>query len=511
MNENLEGISKAGVGSDDGNDLASFGYRQELVRTLGSFSSFAAGFSYISILTGTFQTFYLGFGMGGPAFFWTWPFVLLGQLLVALCFAELAAHYPLSGGVYQWSKYVATPGVAWMTGWIYLACLVVTLAAVALALQNILPQIDSSFQIIGDASLQADAARNGVLLGGALILISVLVNSVGVRVLSAFNNVGVFCELLGAASLIVLLAAHALRSPGAAVLDTGGNPRSWGYLRPFLASAALTASYVMFGFDTAGSLAEETKNPRVRAPRAILQCLLAAGIAGLLLLLFSLMAAPDLKAPELTKSSGGLGLIVTSAVGTQLSKIFLWDVVLAIFACLLAVHSGLVRILFAMARDNQLPWSHWLKRVSPRAQIPVAPVIASGLLALGFLLMNVNSPKLVEMVTSVAVVWANAAYFLVVTGLLFRRLKRGPLPAGAVSGLRPFSLGRWGLPVNILAVLWSGFLFINAGWPRVEIYGADPFQRFSALWLTFSLVALGSAYYWFAQRGKGSPVPNLAS
>ena len=54
--------------SDDSEDLARFGYRQELTRTLGSFSSFAAGFSYLSILTGLFQMFYLGFGAGGPAF-----------------------------------------------------------------------------------------------------------------------------------------------------------------------------------------------------------------------------------------------------------------------------------------------------------------------------------------------------------------------------------------------------------------------------------------------------------
>src|SRR5437870_10903441 len=100
----------------DNNDLASFGYRQELKRSLGSFSAFAAGFSYISILTGLFQMFHLGYQAGGPAFFWTWPTVFVGQLLVALCFAELAAHYPLSGGVYQWSKCVGSGAMGWMAG-----------------------------------------------------------------------------------------------------------------------------------------------------------------------------------------------------------------------------------------------------------------------------------------------------------------------------------------------------------------------------------------------------------
>src|SRR5262249_45018912 len=76
-------------------------YKPVLRPSLRSFSSFAAGFSYLSILTGVTQYFYLGYGAGGPAFFWTWPAVFAGQLLVALCFAELSARHPLAGGVYQ--------------------------------------------------------------------------------------------------------------------------------------------------------------------------------------------------------------------------------------------------------------------------------------------------------------------------------------------------------------------------------------------------------------------------
>lgn len=53
--------------------------------------------------------FYLGFGAGGAAFIWSWPLVFTGQFLVALGFAELAAHYPLSGGAYQWSKLAGSP------------------------------------------------------------------------------------------------------------------------------------------------------------------------------------------------------------------------------------------------------------------------------------------------------------------------------------------------------------------------------------------------------------------
>src|SRR5205085_12260749 len=105
----------------DAAEAPPFGYKQELDRSLSAFASFAAGFSYLSILTGMFQTFYLGYGPGGPAFFWTWPAVFAGQFLVALCFAELAAHYPLAGGVYQWSKFAGSGAVGRMAGWVYLA------------------------------------------------------------------------------------------------------------------------------------------------------------------------------------------------------------------------------------------------------------------------------------------------------------------------------------------------------------------------------------------------------
>src|ERR1700685_4805825 len=81
----------------DSDELAGFVYKQELDRSLGSFSSFAAGFSYISILTGVFELFGFGFNNAGPAVWWSWLVGLAGQMAVALCFAELAGQVPLGG------------------------------------------------------------------------------------------------------------------------------------------------------------------------------------------------------------------------------------------------------------------------------------------------------------------------------------------------------------------------------------------------------------------------------
>src|SRR5258707_10533873 len=110
--------------------LQKFGYRQELRRTLGFLSNFAVAFSYISVSTGTFSLFYLGILAGGPAFFWTWPIVAIGQFIVALNFAELSSHFPIAGSIYQWSKRLSGHSLGWFTGWIYFFAGILTITAV---------------------------------------------------------------------------------------------------------------------------------------------------------------------------------------------------------------------------------------------------------------------------------------------------------------------------------------------------------------------------------------------
>ena len=177
------------IAASDESDLSRFGYSQSLGRSLGGFSSFAAGFAYISILTGLFQMVPLGYRAAGPAFFWTWPVVALGQMSVALCFAELAGQYPLCGSVYQWAKNVGNEGWGWIAGWVSLAGSIAALAAVAMALQAALPAISPAFQFVGDASEPVDASRNAVILACVLIALTTALNARGVTLMAAFNNV----------------------------------------------------------------------------------------------------------------------------------------------------------------------------------------------------------------------------------------------------------------------------------------------------------------------------------
>src|ERR1700712_4776545 len=235
------------AGARDAQDLAEFGYQQQLHRKLGSYASFAAGFSFVSILTTVFQLFFFGFSFGGAAFFWTWPVVFVGQLMVALCFAELAARFPISGCIYQWSRRLTTATFGWFAGWTMLIAQIVTVSAAAIALQVVLPTLWSGFQLVGSdpALTSSDGATNAVLLGVILITFTTIINAIGVSLMSRINVIGVTCELIGVVALVILLFTHAERGPSAVLHQTGAAPG--GYFSAFIISS-LMAAYVMVGF-----------------------------------------------------------------------------------------------------------------------------------------------------------------------------------------------------------------------------------------------------------------------
>lgn len=460
---------------DDARDLAGFGYEQQLHRKLGAYASFASGFSFVSILTTVFQLFGFGFGFGGGAFFWTWPLVFGGQLLVALCFAELAAHYPIAGCIYQWSRRLSTGTTGWFAGWTMLVGQIISVSAAAIALQVVLPLVWSGFQIVGgDPSLTSTSgATNAVLLGAILVAVTTIVNAVGVKVMSLINSIGVTCELIGVVLLVALLFTHAKRSPGVVTQTTGGHGYAWAFL-----ASALMAAYVMYGFDSAGELSEETRAPRRTAPRAIIRALVVSGIGGALLLLGALMAAPSVTDGRL--ASGGLPYVVTSRLSTGVGKALLIDVAIAISVCTLAIQTAATRLTFSMSRDGVLPWSKRLSRVNRRTGTPILPAIIVGLVAVAILLVNVGQAQLFTAVTGVSVVVVYSAYLLVTVPLLYRRLRgwphRGsgasPDDPGAGDGTGHFRLGRWGIPVNLAAVAYGLFMTVNIAWPRESVY--DP-------------------------------------
>jgi urea carboxylase system permease len=492
-----------GAGGDHSDELAEFGYKQELDRSIGKFASFAAGISYISILTGVFQLFFFGFALGGPAYWWTWPMVFAGQVMVALLFAELAANYPVAGSIYNWGKRVGNATIAWLGGWMMLTASVVTLAAVALAYQYTLPQIWSVFQFVGDGTGKYDYSINAVLLGSVLILFTTIINAIGVKLMAQINSAGVFIELIAAVLLIVLLAVNITRGPDVLFETHGtGEGRDWGYLGAFL-TAALASAYVMYGFDTASSLGEETLDPRRTAPKAIMRAVVASFILGGLILLFAILSVSDINSPDI--AAGGLQFVVLDVLGSTMGKVFLICVAIAVTVCCLAVHTATIRMMFAMARDNNLPAGERLAKVDPKRKTPVVPAVLVGVLALLILVVNIQQPQIFTVITSIGIIMIYVAYLLVTVPMLASRL-RGQWPPRDARAKGYFTLGKLGLPINVIAVLWGAGMAINLAWPRKEVYNAtEPFHwylQYGAVLFVGVVFFGGLLYYWLVQRHK---------
>ncbi|GAA3357126.1 hypothetical protein GCM10017744_026520 [Streptomyces antimycoticus] len=72
----------------------------------------------------------------------------------------------------------------------------------------------------------------------------------------------------------------------------------------------------------------------------------------------------------------------------------------------------------------------------------------------------INQPQIFSVVTSIAIIMIYFAYLMVTLPMLVRRLRGQWRPAEG-----RFTLGRLGLPVNVLAVLWGTAMTVNLAWP----------------------------------------------
>src|SRR6202171_4155834 len=274
----------------DATDLGRFGYKQELRRVLGVYSSFAVAFSYISPSTGIFTLFApIGLAIAGPFFFWSWPLVALGQFIIALNFAEVSSHFPVAGSGYQWTKYLSNRAYSWMTGWVYLFAGILTVTGVVatvpgLVLISLLNNLGIGIENI---------PRNQIIIALLVLASTTLLNIFGVRLVALINNTGVVFEILGMVVFALILLIFYHHQPASVLVDTqylGSNNQIGGFL-----GAVFMSLFVIYRFATRTALAEETKNPRVEAPKAVLGSVVGAFIIGTVFLLALIIAIPDMQ------------------------------------------------------------------------------------------------------------------------------------------------------------------------------------------------------------------------
>jgi amino acid transporter len=495
----------------DEQDLARFGYKQELKRMLGFYSSFAIAFSYISPSTGIFTLFILGLGLAGPAFFWSWPIVIVGQLIIGLNFAEVSAHFPVAGSVYQWTKYLSNRTYAWFTGWIYLFAGVITVAGVVATVPLVLiPLLNNLGMSIPSTP---DAQRNTA----ALVLLSTTLLSIfGVRIVAFVNNTGVVFEIVGMVvfALILILFYHR-QSPAVftdfSYLGSGFNVQAGTFL-----GAMFMSLFVIYGFDTASTLAEETNNPRKSAPQAVLASIVGAAVIGTIFLVAVIIAIPGDVHKFVADTAAGkypfpLVTIIEANFPSWAANLYLFVVFAAIYICCLAIQTSTIRLAFGMGRDGKLPLARYWNNVSPSLHTPVGTCIVIGVLAGIPLIYYAGAGTIAIAATGMIYL----SYILGNIAILRARLKGWPKEDA------PFKLGGWGTIVNVLGLVWGIAMEINFLWPRNLAAGnqnppistlpnitiPSPIGDIPIFEATLGVIIIvGAIYYFVAQRNAPETV-----
>ncbi len=428
--------------------LERFGYRQQFVRSLRHFESFAVAFSFISITTGIFTTYAFALATGGTRAIWTWLIVVAGQSLVALVYGALSVRVPLAGYSYQWASRLANTQIGWWYGWMTFAFLTIVTVSVDYGLVQV------AFQpLIGETFTPTSAALETIVvlaLQAALIIYST-------RATTRVNNTAVATEIIGIAGLtILLLIVAAVRSMGhwSNLTATGPVPHLgyYAYLGPFML-ATLLGAYTIVGFEAASNLAEETHQPHRVIPRAMIRAVLLSGVVGFLFLL--VLAYATNKAAY--ASAAPVASIVHEVLGGVVQKIFLVFVCVSIFACGLIIMVTNGRLIFAMARDRRLPGHQLLRHVPRPTAGPLwATVLAAVLGAIIALVLRTHAGALATLFTASTIMPA-LLYSSTVLLYLFTSPRRDARRAQGEYH-RPF--GKWEIPVIAGALIWLAYELI---------------------------------------------------
>jgi amino acid transporter len=436
------------VGLEQSDDvlLQRFGYNQQFVRTLMRFESFAVAFSFISITTGIFTTFAFLLANSGPRGIWTWPIVIVGQTLVAMVYAALAAKIPLSGYSYQWASRLANPVTGWWLGWLSFAFLCIVTVSVDYGFVQVAWQ-----PLIGQAYTPTSAALWTLLV----IVVQAALIVWSTPIVTRLNNTAVATEIIGIVGLsLVFLFAALFASHGhwSNLGDSGvvGGAGWFRWLGPFML-ATLLGAYTIVGFESASNLSEETHEPRSVVPAAMVRSVVLSGVIGMIFLITLTVVIDNVGAAS--QSAAPVAFVVRDVLGGFVEKVFLLFICFSIFCCGMVIMVTNSRLTWSMARDKRLP-GHQLLRQVPRATggPSWATVLVAAISAVIVLALRTNANALVNLFTSATLM---PAILYTATVLLYvftaHRVR---------TDTRFFHLGRWEWPVIIGSLAWLAYELI---------------------------------------------------
>jgi len=459
--------------------LEELGYRQELARGLRFFDNAAMGFAAISPVVGLYAVVFVGTVVAGPAWVWVLPIALAGQCLLLAVYAELASEFPIAGGAYQWSRRLMGGVYGWVSGWVAICAYAVANMTIAylgapwaLTLVGITPTPNAV-----------------VLTGMILVLTCAIVGAIGIDVLGRVIKAGIAAEAVASVGIgLALLLAFRTQDLSIFTHTLGAEALSGGSVSAGLLAALAVGGWVFIGFDACVGASEETKGAARHVPRAIWVALLSVGVIVILNAFAATLAHPNPADIVAGRDIDPVATAVVSSFGSWSSKPFAAVVLVAFLACGMAAQALTARTIYSIARDGVLPASRFLRSVD-RRQAPIGAIAVTTAVACLALLLGLRSAAVGSLIAfGTAAIYV--AFLLVALAALIARVRGTWVPAGQVQ------LGRAGVVINSLAVVWLAFETVNIAWPRTSLAPprAPAYQVWAAPIVLALIAAVGLSY-----------------
>ncbi|WP_037062793.1 amino acid permease [Pseudonocardia acaciae] len=456
-----------------------------LRRSFSFRTAFSLAFADVSPIVALYAIFGLGLFAAGPAFFWAFPVVLAGQLLVAAVFGELSSRWPFAGSVYQWATHLRGSRWGWAAAWAYIWGLTVALSTLAYGAAGFLLPV---FGVENPSRTLSIAVALVILVAGTVT------NMVGRRVLKVMVTVSILCEVLGSIGLGTVLLLFYRVNPVSVLFEGVGAGGQW-LSGPFLMACAYVG-FSFVGFEAAGSIAEEVDRPERNVPRAIILSLLCVGFVVIFASAALLLATPDLARVVAAGGGDPVTATLTAHFGGAIVKPLLIMFVIGFVSSFLAVQAAVSRAVFGSARDGALPGARLLATLTGRERLPVHAIGLVALVAAAVLLLA--GSELYGVLVNMTAVGFQIAFAVPVIGAAVTRLRERWVPGA-------FSLGRWGAPVTYLAALWLIVESVNIVWPR-GAPGSPWYVTWAMPLMTALLAAAGLVVYAVVRKRIAEPL-----
>ncbi|KAF9262083.1 hypothetical protein L218DRAFT_973720 [Marasmius fiardii PR-910] len=398
-----------------------------------------------------------------------WGFILVSftSLTVALSLAEICAKYPTSGGAYYWCYRLATPQnrrlVSWINGWLALVGNWTVSLSVTFGTSQLL--------VAGITIYHPEWVATQWQTCNFFFFVVVyppLNLKMNLQILSAYWT------LLGVIVLLVCLSVKAAVGRHSASFALGhfdasasGWTPGWSFFIGLLPVRSHSfSSYCFSAICMISSMAEEVHNPTVNLPRAIVWQVpvgMATGVVFMLPILFTLPEIATLIAGQpigvmftmiMGSRGGGFGMVFSNQLINSPETVF----VIGIF-CGISICCAASRATWAFARDKALPLHGFFAQVSPSVGVPLNAYLLSTLVQLLLGLIYLGSPVAFNAFVGVAVMCLGASNAMPIAISLMN--KREDVRDS------PFALGRLGIPLNVIAVVWFIFEIVLFSMPPV--------------------------------------------